>query len=169
MAITQTARDMRAKGRDVISLSAGEPDFDTPLHIREAASAAMAAGATRYTAVDGIAELKAVIISKFDRDNDLKFTPNQINVSPGGKPVIFNVLAVTLDVGDEVIIPAPCWVSYPDMVKLCDGTPIVVSCGANTAFKLTPEALEAAITPRTKWLMLNSPSIRRGLPIRQMS
>ncbi len=162
MAITQTARDMRAKGRDVISLSAGEPDFDTPLYIREAAAAAMAAGATRYTAVDGIAELKAAIISKFDRDNDLKFRSNQINVSPGGKPVIFNALAVTLDVGDEVIIPAPCWVSYPDMVKLCDGTPIVVSCGANTAFKLTPEALEAAITPRTKWLMLNSPSNPTG-------
>ncbi|GGX69381.1 aspartate aminotransferase [Litorimonas cladophorae] len=162
MAITQTARDMRANGRDVISLSAGEPDFDTPKHIRDAAVAAMAAGATRYTAVDGISELKSAIISKFERDNDLKFTPEQINVSPGGKPVIFNALAVTIGAGDEVIVPAPCWVSYPDMVKLCGGTPVVVSCGAETAFRLTSEALEAAITPRTKWLMLNSPSNPTG-------
>jgi len=162
MAITQTARDMRAQGRDVISLSAGEPDFDTPKHIRDAASKAMNSGATRYTAVDGIPELKTAIVAKFLRDNDLRYTTDQINVSPGGKPVLFNALAVTIGEGDEVIIPAPCWVSYPDMVKLCGGTPIVVSCGAPTGFKLTADALKTAITPRTKWLMLNSPSNPTG-------
>lgn len=162
MAITQTARDMRAAGRDVISLSAGEPDFDTPQHIGDAATEAMNAGATRYTAVDGIPELKEAIIRKFKRDNDLSYSTDQINVSPGGKPVIFNALAVTIGPGDEVIIPAPCWVSYPDMVKLCGGTPIMVPCGSETGFKLTAAALEAAITPKTKWLMLNSPSNPTG-------
>jgi len=126
MAITQTARDMRAKGRDVISLSAGEPDFDTPQHIRDAAIEAMNSGQTRYTAVDGIPELKDAIIQKFSCDNQLGYTADQINVSPGGKPVIFNAFAVTVGAGDEVIIPAPCWVSYPDMVKLCGGVPIIV-------------------------------------------
>jgi len=162
MAITQTARDMRAAGRDVISLSAGEPDFETPEHIRQAATKAMNAGATRYTAVDGIAELKAAIIQKFRRDNNLSYTPSQINVSPGGKPVIFNALAVTVGPGDEVIIPAPCWVSYPDMVKLCGGTPIIVPCGARTGFKITAQGLAAVITPKTKWVMLNSPSNPTG-------
>lgn len=162
MAITQTAREMRANGRDVISLSAGEPDFDTPEHIRLAATEAMNAGATRYTAVDGIPELKAAIMDKFSRDNQLDYTADQITVAPGGKPVIFNALAVTVGAADEVIIPAPCWVSYPDMVKLCGGTPIVVPCTAETGFKLTAEALQAAITPRTKWLMLNSPSNPTG-------
>ena len=162
MAITQTARDMRAAGRDVISLSAGEPDFDTPEHIRRAATQAMNAGATRYTAVDGIPELKAAIIGKFKRDNTLSYTPGQITVAPGGKPVLFNALAVTVGAGDEVIIPAPCWVSYPAMVKLCGAAPIVVPCHAATGFKLTPAALEAAITPKTKWLMLNSPSNPTG-------
>ena len=162
MAITQTARDMRAAGRDVISLSAGEPDFETPEHIRIAASDALNSGATRYTAVDGIAELKDAIVQKFKRDNNLTYSPAQINVSPGGKPVIFNALAVTVGPGDEVIIPAPCWVSYPDMVKLCGGTPIIVPCGAETGFKLTAEALAAVITPQTKWLMLNSPSNPTG-------
>jgi len=162
MAITQTARDMRAAGRDVISLSAGEPDFDTPEHIRLAATDAMNSGATRYTAVDGIPELKDAIIQKFKRDNHLTYRPDQINVAPGGKPVIFNAFAVTVGPGEEVIIPAPCWVSYPDMVKLCGGTPIVVSCGAETGFKLTSEALAAVITPRTKWVMLNSPSNPTG-------
>ena len=113
MAITQTARDMRGSGRDVISLSAGEPDFETPEHIRQAAALAMNSGATRYTAVDGIPEIKEAIIQKFQRDNNLTYTAEQINVSPGGKPVIFNALAVTVEPGDEVIIPAPCWVSYP--------------------------------------------------------
>ena len=162
MAITQTARDMRAKGRDVISLSAGEPDFDTPEHIRRAATEAMNAGATRYTAVDGIPELKQAIAEKFKRDNDLQYEANQITVAPGGKPVLFNALAVTVGSGDEVIIPAPCWVSYPAMVKLCGGKPIVVPCHSTTGFKLTPEALDAAISPRTKWLMLNSPSNPTG-------
>jgi len=162
MAITQSARDMRAAGRDVVSLSAGEPDFDTPTHIIEAANAALAAGATRYTAVDGIPELKQAVVDKFARENNLRYDIRQINVSPGGKPVIFNALAVTVGPGDEVIIPAPCWVSYPDMVRLCEGTPIVVSCGSDTAFKLTPAALRAAITPKTKWLMLNSPSNPTG-------
>lgn len=162
MAITQTARDMRAAGRDVISLSAGEPDFDTPEHIRMAATEAMNSGATRYTAVDGIPELKAAIIEKFQRDNDLAYTPDQITVAPGGKPVIFNALAVTVGAGDEVIIPAPCWVSYPDMVRLCGGTPVIVPCHATTGFKLTPDALQAAITPKTKWVMLNSPSNPTG-------
>ena len=162
MAITQTARDMRAVGRDVVSLSAGEPDFDTPQHIRDAASEAMTAGATRYTNVDGIAELKSAIVSKFSRENGLSYTSEQINVSPGGKPVLFNALAVTVGPGDEVIIPAPCWVSYPDMVRLCGGTPIMVPCGADTGFKLTAEALAAVITPKSKWLMLNSPSNPTG-------
>jgi len=162
MAITQTAREMRAAGRDVISLSAGEPDFDTPAHIRRAAAEAMDAGATRYTAVDGIPELKAAIIEKFKRDNGLNYSASQITVAPGGKPVLFNALAVTVGAGDEVIIPAPCWVSYPAMVKLCGATPILVPCHAATGFKLTPAALEAAITPQTKWLMLNSPSNPTG-------
>ena len=162
MAITQTARDMRAAGRDVISLSAGEPDFETPEHIRQAATNAMNSGATRYTAVDGIAELKAAIIQKFRQDNNLSYTSSQINVSPGGKPVIFNALAVTVGPEDEVIIPAPCWVSYPDMVKLCGGTPIIVPCGARTGFKITAQGLAAVITPKTKWVMLNSPSNPTG-------
>jgi len=162
MAITQTAREMRAAGRDVISLSAGEPDFETPEHIRQAATKAMNSGATRYTAVDGIPELKDAIIQKFKRDNDLSYTGAQINVSPGGKPVIFNALAVTVGPGDEVIIPAPCWVSYPAMVKLCGGTPIVVPCEVATGFKITAEALAAVVTPKTKWIMLNSPSNPTG-------
>ena len=162
MAITQTARDMRAAGRDVISLSAGEPDFETPVHIRDAASEAMNSGATRYTAVDGIPVLKEAIVQKFKRENRLIYSQAQINVSPGGKPVIFNALAVTVGPGDEVIIPAPCWVSYPDMVKLCGGIPIIVSCGADTGFKITAEALAAVIGPRTKWVMLNSPSNPTG-------
>ena len=162
MTITQTARDMRAAGRDVISLSAGEPDFETPEFIRRAATEAMNSGATRYTAVDGIPALKEAVIQKFQRDNDLTYSVSQINVSPGGKPVIFNALAVTIGPGDNVIIPAPCWVSYPDMVKLCGGTPIVVPCGSASGFKITPDTLEAAITPRTKWVMLNSPSNPTG-------
>ena len=162
MAMTQAARDLKAQGRDIISLSAGEPDFDTPAHICEAAKRAMDAGETRYTAVDGIPELKQAICEKFRRDNDLTYTPSQIHVSTGGKAVLFNALAVTLDVGDEVIIPAPCWVSYPEMVKLNGGVPIIVPCEADTAFKLTPDRLAGAITPQTKWLMLNSPSNPTG-------
>lgn len=162
MAITQLARDMRAQGRDVIGLSAGESDFDTPQHIGEAAAKAIQDGQTRYTAVDGIPELKEAIAMKFQRENNLEYSVSEINVSPGGKPVIFNALAVTLNPGDEVIIPAPCWVSYPGMVNLLGGTPIVVSCDAASNFRLSAEALERAITPNTKWLMLNSPSNPTG-------
>lgn len=162
MAITQLARDMRAKRRDVIGLSAGESDFDTPAHIGEAAARAIKDGKTRYTAVDGIPELKEAIAAKFQRENNLDYSPSEINVSPGGKPVIFNALAVTLNAGDEVIIPAPCWVSYPGMVSLLGGTPIVVPCDVASNFRLSAEALERAITPKTKWLMLNSPSNPTG-------
>ncbi len=162
MAMTQLARELKAEGRDVIGLSAGESDFDTPEHIGEAAEKAIRDGKTRYTAVDGIPELKDAIIEKFNRENGLDYSPSEINVSPGGKPVIFNALAVTLNPGDEVVIPAPCWVSYPGMVSLLGATPVIVPCGVETGFRLSAEALEAAITPNTKWLMLNSPSNPTG-------
>lgn len=162
MAMTQLARDLKAEGRDVIGLSAGESDFDTPDHIGEAAAKAIKDGKTRYTAVDGIPELKEAIIEKFRRENNLAYSPSEINVSPGGKPVIFNALAVTLNPGDEVIIPAPCWVSYPGMVSLLGANPVIVPCDVDTGFRLSAEKLEAAITPNTKWLMLNSPSNPTG-------
>ena len=162
MAMTQMARDLRASGRDVISLSMGQSNFDTPAHICEAAAKAMAQGKTRYTAVDGIPELKAAISAKFKRDNNLEYKPSEINVSPGGKAVLFNALAVTVGAGDEVIIPSPCWVSYPDMVRLCGGRPIIVPCSAQQGFKITPSQLSGAITPATKWVMLNSPSNPTG-------
>jgi len=162
IAISTKAAEMKAAGADVIALSAGEPDFDTPLNIREAAKAAIDTGKTRYTAPDGIPELKAAIIAKFKRDNGLSYAPNQVIVSTGGKQVLFNALFATLNAGDEVIIPAPYWVSYPDMVLMCDGTPKVVECPESTGFKMSPEALEAAITPRTKWLIFNSPSNPTG-------
>jgi len=162
MAMTQLARDLKAQGRDVIGLSSGESDFDTPDHIGEAAAKAIKEGKTRYTAVDGIPELKDAIIEKFKRENNLTYSAAEINVSPGGKPVIFNALAVTLNPGDEVIIPAPCWVSYPGMVSLLGATPVVVPCDAASNFRLSAEVLEAAITPKTKWLMLNSPSNPTG-------
>lgn len=162
MAMTQAARDLKAQGRDVISLSAGEPDFDTPDHICRAANEAIAAGHTRYTAVDGIMPLKEAICEKFKRDNELDYTPSQIHVAPGGKPVLFNALAATINKGDEVIIPAPCWVSYPDMVRLCGGVPIIVPCDASKNYMLSPRILQAAISPRTKWIILNSPSNPTG-------
>ena len=162
MAVTQAAREMKAAGIDVIGLGAGEPDFDTPDHIKQAAIDAISQGKTNYTNVDGIPELKEAICVKFKRDNGLSYTPSQINVSPGGKPVIFNALLATLNVGDEVIVPAPCWVSYPEMVKLCGGTPVIVPCDMASGFKLTAQQLEAAITPQTRWLMLNSPSNPTG-------
>jgi aspartate aminotransferase len=162
MAVTQAAREMKSAGIDVIGLGAGEPDFDTPDHIKAAAIKAINEGKTNYTNVDGIPELKEAICAKFKRDNDLSYTPSQINVSPGGKPVIYNALMATLSAGDEVIVPAPCWVSYPEMVKLCGATPVVVPCDMASGFKLTPEQLEAAITPKTRWLMLNSPSNPTG-------
>ena len=162
IAISTKAAEMKAAGADVIALSAGEPDFDTPENIRAAAKAAIDAGKTRYTAPDGIPELKAAIIRKFKRDNGLDYAPEQVIVSTGGKQVLFNALFATLNAGDEVVIPAPYWVSYPDMVLMCDGKPVVVECPESTGFKMTPEALEAAITPRTKWLIFNSPSNPTG-------
>lgn len=162
IAVASKARDLKAAGRDVIGLGAGEPDFDTPAHIVEAAKLAMDAGDTRYTAVPGTPELRQAIVDKLKRDNDLTYTPDQISVGCGGKQTIYNALMATLDPGDEVIIPAPYWVSYPDITLLAEGTPVVVDCPAEAGFKLTPEALEAAITPKTKWLILNSPSNPTG-------
>jgi len=162
MAVTQAAREMKAAGIDVIGLGAGEPDFDTPGHIKQAAIDAINSGKTNYTNVDGIPELKSAIVDKFRRDNGLSYTSSQINVSPGGKPVIFNAFMATLNAGDEVIVPAPCWVSYPEMVKLCGAAPIIIPCDMASGFKLTAEQLEAAITPKTRWLILNSPSNPTG-------
>jgi len=162
IAVSNKAAEMRAAGADVIGLGAGEPDFDTPAHIRAAGINAIEAGKTRYTAVDGIAELKSAICAKFKRDNGLDYTPAQVTVSSGGKQVLYNALMATLNPGDEVVIPAPYWVSYPDMVLLAGGTPVAVECGIDVGFKLTPEALEAAITPKTKWLIFNSPSNPTG-------
>ena len=160
MQMTQAARDLRATGRDVISLSVGEPDFDTPDHIKDAAMRALADGHTRYTATDGIPELKDAIIRKFRRDNKLNASREQINVSPGGKAVIWNALSVTVNPNDEVIIPTPCWVSYPDMVRLLGGRPVLIPGGSD--FKMSSDQLADAITPRTRWLMLNSPSNPTG-------
>ncbi|HEY0525169.1 MAG TPA: pyridoxal phosphate-dependent aminotransferase [Stellaceae bacterium] len=162
IAVTTKAAEMKAAGRDVIGLGAGEPDFDTPANIIEAAIAAMRRGETRYTAVDGTPALKKAICGKFARENGLDYQPSQITVGTGGKQVLYNALAATLDAGDEVAIPAPYWVSYPDMVSLCDGTPVFVTCPQNNGFKLRPEDLDAAITPKTKWLILNSPSNPTG-------
>ena len=162
IAMSNTAAELKAQGRDIISLSAGEPDFDTPAHIRAAAIAAIDAGHTRYTQVDGIPELKQAICAKFKRDNGLDYTPAQISVGTGGKQVLYNALMATLNPGDEVIIPAPYWVSYPDMVLLAGGTPVVVQTRIEDNFKLTAQQLEAAITPKTKWFLFNSPSNPTG-------
>ncbi len=162
MAITATAAEMRRAGEDVIGLSAGEPDFDTPEHIRDAGKAAIDAGHTRYTAADGIPELKAAVCEKFARDNGLEYTPSQVTIGSGGKQVLYNALMATLNPGDEVIIPAPYWVSYPDMVLLGGGTPVIVPTSIETGYRMTPDALEAAITPKTKWLIFNSPSNPSG-------
>ncbi|MBV9995927.1 MAG: pyridoxal phosphate-dependent aminotransferase [Caulobacteraceae bacterium] len=162
LAADAKARDLKAAGKDVISLAAGEPDFDTPENIKEAGIRAIREGKTKYTNVDGIPELKAAICAKFKRENGLSYTPAQINVSPGGKPVIFNAMVASLNPGDEVVIPTPYWVSYPDMVLLAGGEPRFVATSAETGFKIDPAALEAAITPRTKWLILNSPSNPSG-------
>ena len=167
IAVTNKARELKAAGRDVIGLGAGEPDFDTPANIREAAKRAIDSGQTRYTAVDGIPELKAAIARKFKRENELDYKPSQISVGTGGKQVIFNALAVTLNPGDEVIVPAPYWVSYPDMVILAGGNPVAVETTLAQGFKLQPEALERAITPKTKWLILNSPSNPTGAAYRR--
>ena len=162
IAISAKARALKAAGRNVIALSAGEPDFDTPDNIKDAAIEAIKAGKTKYTDPDGMPELKAAICAKFKRENGLEYKPSQIHVAPGGKPVIYNALVATLNPGDEVIIPAPYWVSYPDMTLLAGGTPVPVETTAESGFKITPEALEAAITPKTKWLIINSPSNPSG-------
>ncbi|WP_038036694.1 pyridoxal phosphate-dependent aminotransferase [Thermopetrobacter sp. TC1] len=162
LAVTQKARELRAEGRDIISLGAGEPDFDTPDNIKQAAIEAIRRGETKYTAVDGIPELKDAIIEKFRRDNDLTYTRPQIIVSTGGKQVLYNALMATINPGDEVIIPAPYWVSYPDMVLLAGGTPVFVQTHIEDGYKLRPEALEEAITEKTKWLIFNSPSNPTG-------
>ena len=162
IAVTTKAAELKRSGLDVIGLGAGEPDFDTPEHIKEAAIKAIGDGKTKYTPADGIPELKEAICAKFKRDNDLEYTPDQVNVSPGGKPVIFNAFISTLNVGDEVIVPAPYWVSYPAMARIAGATPVFVECGLEANYKLTAETLEAAITPQTKWLVLNSPSNPTG-------
>ncbi len=162
LAVTQKAAELKAAGRNIISLGAGEPDFDTPDHIKEAAIRAIQGGKTKYTAVDGIPELKDAIINKFKRDNDLTFERAQISVAPGGKAVIYNALVASLSPGDEVVIPAPYWVSYPDMTYLAGGEPVIVEASAENGFKLDAATLEAAITPKTKWLIFNSPSNPTG-------
>ena len=162
LAVTAKAAELKAAGKDVIGLGAGEPDFDTPEHIKQAAIEAMKKGDTKYTPVAGTAALKKAIIDKFKRDNGLEYAANQIIAGVGAKQVIFNAMLATLNAGDEVIIPAPYWVSYPDMVLFAEGTPVIVSSKEEDGFKLSPAALEKAITPKTKWLILNSPSNPTG-------
>jgi aspartate aminotransferase len=162
IAATQKARDLKAAGRDVIGLAAGEPDHDTPDNIKDAAIAAIRRGETKYTAVEGIPELRAAIAKKFKRENNLDYSVAQTFVSPGGKAIVYNALLATLNPGDEVICVAPYWVSYPDIVLLGGGKPVIVEARIEDGFRLTPEALEAAITPRTKWLIFNQPSNPTG-------
>lgn len=162
IAVSNLAAELKAAGKDVIGLGAGEPDFDTPQNIKDAGIAAITAGKTKYTAVDGIVELKSAICAKLKRDNGLTYENAQVTIGTGGKQILYNALMATLNDGDEVVIPAPYWVSYPDMVLLAGGTPIAVEAGIETGFKLTPEQLEAAITPKTKWLIFNSPSNPTG-------
>ncbi len=162
IAISAMAMELKAAGKDVIALSAGEPDFDTPDNIKEAGKAAIDAGKTKYTAPDGILELKQAIAAKFKRENGLDYQPAQVSVGTGAKQVLFNALIATLNPGDEVIVPAPYWVSYPDMVLLGGGTPVTGEATLENSFKLMPEQLEAAITPKTKWLIFNSPSNPSG-------
>jgi len=162
IAVTSKAAEMRRAGHDVIGLGAGEPDFDTPDNIKAAGIRAIEEGKTKYTPPDGIPELKEAICAKFKRDNGLDYTPAQVSVGTGGKQILYNALMATLNPGDEVIIPAPYWVSYPDMVLLAGGEPVVVPAGLETGFKLTPDALEAAITPNTRWFIFNSPSNPTG-------
>jgi aspartate aminotransferase len=162
IAISTKAMELKAEGRDVIGLSAGEPDFDTPENIKEAAIKAIRDGKTKYTPVDGVPELKKAICAKFERDNGLTYEPGQVSVGTGGKQVLFNALMATINPGDEVIIPAPYWVSYPDIVLLCGGTPVFVETTLEDGFKLKADKLAAAITPKTKWLIFNSPSNPSG-------
>ncbi|MCQ0989098.1 pyridoxal phosphate-dependent aminotransferase [Jiella marina] len=162
IAVSQKARELKAKGRDVIGLGAGEPDFDTPDNIKAAAMEAIRRGETKYTPVSGIPQLREAISKKFKRENNLDYKPEQTIVGTGGKQILFNAFMATLNPGDEVIIPAPYWVSYPEMVAICGGTSVFVEAGIATGFKLTPEALEKAITPKTKWFLFNSPSNPSG-------
>ncbi|MGP0094158.1 MAG: pyridoxal phosphate-dependent aminotransferase [Xanthobacteraceae bacterium] len=162
IAVTDKARALKAAGRDVIGLGAGEPDFDTPDNIKQAAIKAIERGETKYTAVDGIPQLKEAIARKFKRENGLDYKPTQISVGTGGKQVLFNALMATLNPGDEVVIPAPYWVSYPDIVLLAGATPVAVETKLEDGFKMRPQALERAITPKTKWLIFNSPSNPTG-------
>lgn len=157
IAMTAKARALKAAGKDIIGLSSGEPDFDTPRNVKDAAIAAIERGETKYTDVAGTVELRRAICTKFKRDSGIEYTPEEILVATGGKQVIFDALVATINPGDEAIIPAPCWVSYPDIVALAEGTPVIVQCGQNSGFKMTAEQLEAAITPKTKWLILNNP------------
>ncbi|HKX35777.1 MAG TPA: pyridoxal phosphate-dependent aminotransferase [Rhizorhapis sp.] len=162
LAMTGRVNELKRAGIDVIGLSAGEPDFDTPDFVKDAAIAAIRAGQTKYTTVDGTAELKEAIAAKFRRDNGLDYTLAQVSVNSGGKHTLFNALVATIDFGDEVVIPAPYWVSYPDIVNFAGGTPVFVAAGAAQNYKITPEQLDAAITPKTKWVLLNSPSNPTG-------
>lgn len=162
LAMTSRVLDLKAKGIDVIGLGAGEPDFDTPDFVKEAAIKAIRDGQTKYTNVDGTAALKQAIVAKFARDNALTYTPDQISVNVGGKHTLFNALVATIDAGDEVIVPAPYWVSYPDIVQFAGGKPVFVAAGADQNYKVTPDQIEAAITQKTKWLILNSPSNPTG-------
>ena len=162
IAVTQKAKELKAAGKDVIGLGAGEPDFDTPDNIKKAAIDAIKAGDTKYTAVDGTKDLKEAIVKKFKRENNLNYTTDQVTVGAGGKHVIYNLMMATLNKGDEVIIPAPYWVSYPDIVLLAGANPIVIECSEEQGFKLSAKDLEAKITNNTKWLVLNSPSNPTG-------
>ncbi|TPP11582.1 pyridoxal phosphate-dependent aminotransferase [Rhizobium glycinendophyticum] len=162
IAVTQMARELKAQGKDVISLSVGEPDFDTPQNIKDAAVAAIARGETKYTPVAGIPELRKAIADKFKRENGLDYKPEQVIVGTGGKQILFNAFMATINPGDEVVIPAPFWVSYPEMIALCGGTPVFVETTIENNFKLTAEQLDKAITPKTKWFMFNSPSNPSG-------
>lgn len=157
LAVRMAAAKLKADGKDIVRVSSGEPDFDTPEHIKDAAVAAIQANATRYTDVSGTPSLRRAVAAKFKRDNGVDYAPGEVLIATGGKQVIFNALIATIDEGDEAIIPAPCWVSYPDMVKLADGVPVIINTEAGHAFKLTPAQREAAITPRTKWFILNNP------------
>ncbi len=162
IAVTTKAAELKAAGRDIIALGAGEPDFDTPQNIKDAAIKAINEGKTKYTAVDGIPELKRAICAKFKRENGLSYEPSQVTVGTGGKQVLYNALMATLNPGDEVIIPAPYWVSYPDMVLLAGGEPVIIEGAMDMGYKITSQQLEAAITPKTKWFLFNSPSNPTG-------
>lgn len=162
LAVAAKAKALKAAGKDILDLGLGEPDFDTPDFIKDAAGAAMKAGQTKYTVVDGTPELKKAIVAKFKRENGIDYTPEQISVGNGGKQVLFNALLASLNPGDEVVIPAPYWVSYPDMVQFAEGTPVIVQCSQESGFKITAAQLDKAITPKTKWVILNSPSNPTG-------